>query len=266
MFYIFISTIGILICFADYCYSEEKLDVEMLPTLRSKQYLCEQYQKFVVFSAPRTGSSAIYNVFRYLFEDNDKLSDHHNKFDLKRKVLKTHRFVDVGRLVCNDDVLFIFTLRNPIDACISNYRINTKENLNFKEYAADLMYQQSDYLEFAVGLQSIGKNVLILKFEDFSVNIDNLIDFIEKQCSISIDSEDKELIRKGYSKENVFLCTKDLADFNEYLPISGYHGNHIKKTNYKPQQEFINWLYYFLDPVKFQFRKQGYFINNSENQ
>src|ERR1700722_9694212 len=104
------------------CRADEIYDVETLPSLRTKQYSMAPYKKIIVFSAPRTGSSLTYNIFRFLFEDDSKIFSHHNAFSQDRLVLKTHIFSELD-LVEEENVLYIFTIRNPLNASISNYRI-----------------------------------------------------------------------------------------------------------------------------------------------
>ena len=73
-------------------------DVETLPRLRTRRYSIEPYQKIVVFSASRTGSSLTYNVLKFLFEKEKNFRHPHNAFDLGCQVLKTHRYVDMESL------------------------------------------------------------------------------------------------------------------------------------------------------------------------
>ena len=92
---------------------QDTFDVETLPCFRTKQYCMGPYKKIIVFSAPRTGSSLAYNIFRFLFEDESKIFSHHNDFNQNRLVLKTHKFTELAR-VEEKDVLYIFTIRNPL--------------------------------------------------------------------------------------------------------------------------------------------------------
>ena len=104
-----------------------------------------------------------------------------------------------------------------------------------------------------------GYHVAPLKYEDFTDDLNYLFNFIEDNFSISIASNDKELMKKGYSKQNIFFCTQNFADFNEYLPISGFHGRHINLEGYIPPKEFLYWLNIYLEDIKSLFKNYGYF-------
>ena len=69
-------------------------------------------------------------------------------------------------------------------------------------------------------------------------------------------------MRIGYSKENIKACTKNLKDFEEYLPISGFHGDHIVTGRYTPPADFLYWLNINLSCVQGVFKNYGYFSNN----
>ena len=235
-------------------------DVETLPYLRTKQYPLHGFSKAVVFSATRTGSSLAYNVMRFLFEDSDKLSRSHTNFSHNRLVRKTHKYADIEAL--NDKKIFyLFTIRNPIDACASAHRVENKKVQNFENYAKELVEKQHHHLTFTFELENRGCAVERLQYEKFAHDIEHLFDFIEKYFSIEIDPIDKELMRVGYSKRNVAACLTHLSSFKEFLPISGFHGMHLSPQDYLPPEELIKWVSFHLEGVKGDFQKAGYFLN-----
>jgi hypothetical protein len=239
--------------------STETLDVETLPSLRSQQYSMGPYKKIVVFSAPRTGSSLIYNVFRFLFEEDSKIYLEHHCFENGRCVLKTHRYAEADSLENEENVLYVFTIRNPFSASVSNYRICSRKIFNKRTYAEKLVNRHLDTLLFSENKESTGKKVLRLYYEDFADNVNVLFDFIEYHFSLTISDEDKYLMRLGYSRENISRCTAHLADFNQFLPRSGFHGQHVSLEEYSPPKEFLYWLEKCVDNVKIYFEKYGYF-------
>jgi len=91
--------ISLCLCFLFFmnatCQAQENYDVETLPTLRTQQYAAGTYKSIIIFASSRTGSSLVYNVFRFLFEDDSKLSAPHNIFDLNCRVLRTHRIPEL---------------------------------------------------------------------------------------------------------------------------------------------------------------------------
>src|SRR6185437_3936462 len=115
------KALWVLVCAFSLGHGGEMLNVETLPTLRTQQYSLSSYKKIVVFSAPRTGSSLVYNVFRYLFENQENLFHAHHAFNQSCLVLKTHKPSELG-LIEESPVLFVIPIRNPVDAIISNFR------------------------------------------------------------------------------------------------------------------------------------------------
>ena len=240
------------------CHSKEIYDVEILPSLRSQQYPLNLNKKIIIFSAPRTGSSLTYNIFRFLFEDDSMIFSRHDDFNLDRFVLKTHRFEEL-KLINEENVTYIFTLRNPIHTCLSHYRVVKEKKMSNKTFAKDLVNRHYRYLTFFEEMKNKGKKIAWLKYEDFSDNIEHTFDFIENHFQISITIEDKELMRKGFSRENIYACIENFSDFSEYLPLSGFHGKHLNINGYTPPEDFIYWLNHFLEEIKPLLKKYGYF-------
>lgn len=238
--------------------SPEVFDVETLPAYRTKQYSSYPYDHIVVFSAPRTGSSLVYNILRFLFEDDAKLNAIHTDFNLDRRILKTHLFTDLD-LVETRSVLYVYTCRDPIAASISNFRIAMRKINSFQAFAYDLAQRNIRYLDFSEKLEASGKQVFRLFYEDFTENMDDLFDKLEAYFHIFIDSRDKELMKKGYSKSSILANVENFDSFKDYLPISGFHGQHVNVNHFAPPQELLYWLDVYLEDAKPLFRKYGYF-------
>ena len=241
-------------------YSEEIFDVETLPFFRSQQYSTNPYQKIVVFSAARTGSSLVYNILRYLFEEEKNLRCPHDQLDPAYLVLKTHHYWPQNKK-SNENVLYIVPLRNPINACISFFKFQNDPNIDIKKFASTELRHHKIILQTAEILKSSGKSVAFVRYEDFENNLDYLISFIEQQLHISISETDKIIIKEGYKKENVCASIMHLKNFNECLPISGFHGNHISVQKDQPPAELIFWLNFYSEKIKPLFYKYGYFGN-----
>jgi hypothetical protein len=250
----------ILVCFFWGGLWGESLNIEMLPTLRTQQYPLGSWRKIVVFSAPRTGSSLIYNTFRYLFEDQSNIFCFHNEFNLNRFVLKTHKFNELN-LLKDFKVLFVVTIRNPINSIISNFRICPHKIENIRNFVENKIQMHKDYLRFYEKLKLSGNNVIFLKYEDFENNMECLFELIESHFKLQINEEDKHIVKRGYGKENVSLSIEGFSDFKEWLPISGFHGSHIMTDTYVPPEELIYWLNILIEKVKPEFKKYGYFLD-----
>lgn len=253
------NRVTIILCFFSLTIFGETFDVEKLPELRTQQYPIGGLKKIVVFSLPRTGSSLVYNAFRYLFEAQENFSCSHNEFNLKCLVLKTHRFDEIDR-VKNSDMIYVVTMRNPIDSIISHYRIYAHRIHQIREFVSSRIEMYMKFLRFYDELKKLGKNVIFLKYESFANDLGNLFEQIESHFAIQIDEVDKTLIEKGYGRENVLSSTEPFSDFEGYLPISGFHGSHIKAETYTPPKELTYWIAILLEKAKPEFRKYGYFL------
>lgn len=253
----FLLTLCLLLMSSSYGFADEFLDVETLPTLRTQQYVAP-YQHIVVFSAPRTGSSLVYNVFRFLFEHDAQLLSPHTAFDLNNRVLKTHAF-EVLHQFNPSHVLYIYPMRNPLTASISNLRIYRRTIPNFQKFAREMIHNQMHYLSLSEKLEEEGRIVWRLRFEDFNNNLEYLFKYIEAKLQIRFQPQDKELMQKGYCKESIISNVKHIDSFKNYLPIAGFHGQHIDVSGYKPPREFLYWLRVYVQAAKPLFRKYGYF-------
>jgi hypothetical protein len=230
----------------------------MVTTLRTKQYSAGNYKNIVIFSAPRTGSSLTYNIFRFLFESDSDLLTPHNNFDLDHIVLKTHRF-DQLELIDKKNTLCVFTFRNPINACISHFRVCLHNPIYPRKIAKEFIQKHSKYFLITEKNEKEGQCTLRMKYENFADNLDYIFDAIEDHFQISIDPLDKALISKSYSKENIQANIENLKEFKEFLPISGFHGTHITPQEYRPSREFFDWLNIYLEDEKAIFQNYGYF-------
>lgn len=241
------------------CHALEMLDVETLPMLRTQQYSMGPHRKVVVFSAPRTGSTLVYNILRFLFEDAENFSRSHNAFSRSNLVLKTHRF-NQTKMLRGNNILYIVPIRDPLEASISTYRILPQLPSDLQNWCKWVVRNQADHLVYAEKRKEAGHDVVFIKYEDFEGNLDYLIRFIENYFSLSISDFDKNTMLVGYSKENVYRNIRGLADFREYLPISGFHGKHVVSEKISPPDDVLYWLNQYLQENSSIFKKYGYLI------
>jgi|GEM_PF-2353374 hypothetical protein len=241
------------------CHALEFLDVETLPILRTKQYSMGSHRKVVIFSAPRTGSTLVYNIFRFLFEDHKNFSQSHNVFSQNNLVLKTHRF-NQPKTLRGNNILYVVPIRDPLETSISTYRIRAQLPANLQNWCKWVVHNQVNHLVYAEKRKEAGHDVLFIKYEDFEGNLDYLIRFIENYFSISISDFDKNTMLVGYSRENVYHNIHGLADFREYLPISGFHGKHVVSEKFPPPDDVLYWLNQYLQEESSLFQKYGYLI------
>ncbi len=239
-------------------HAQEEFDVETLPEGRTQKYSFPPYEKLVVFSSPRTGSSLTYNVCRFLFEETENLSKPHNGWTQDRLIYKTHQFDDLDKLT-KKNILYVVTVRNPLDSIISHYRVMVSKVTNIREFVRRLVLKNRDCMNHIEDLKRDGCNVLIVKYEELDGNLDYLFNLIEEHLAISIAKQDKELMEKGYAKENINASTEVFPDFEDCLPTSGFHGAHVSLEPYTPPEELLYWVNNDLRLIKPIFKRYGYF-------
>lgn len=217
------------------------LDVETLPGLRTRQYDSGAIEKIIIFSAPRNGSSLVFNVFKYFFEHTDSLLLPHRPDDPSRMVFKTHDCRYFG-LCPKETSLFIVPIRHPLEAAISHARVGAAASLPDRKRAKELINKQVSRLIEAKNRQLEGFQIVFLPYELFANNMNFLLEEIERLFSLSLDERDKKIILQGYSKENIALAVQSLENFKQYLPISGFHGCHISPDALPLSDDLLFWL------------------------
>jgi hypothetical protein len=141
-----------------------------------------------------------------------------------------------------ENVLYIIPIRNPIDASISNYRIAPHHIIDKGGFFERLAKQYQDHLALCKSLRTAGRDVVFIKYEDFESNLDYILDFIESCFSLKITDQDRAVIRNGYGRESVQAAIAALPDFNQYLPLSGFHGKHVSLEKFTITAGLRYWL------------------------
>lgn len=218
-------TFFLFICF--FSFSEEHFcDLESLPVIRTKQYRLPKNKKILVYSAPRTGSSLIFNIFRYLFEDINNLKMIHHFYDAQRKVFKSHK-LDEYTSYSKDQLLIVVPFRDPIKASISQSKMPKCQNTPLNELASKLINSQLNHLYSAMEMKKKEFQVIFYYYDEFKNNMTRFLAAIEKVFNINIHEKDKTILAESLSITNIQKAISHLKTFDEYLPYSGFHGNHI---------------------------------------
>ena len=258
LFYLFL----VFLSFIQPLHPYEPINIETLPILRTHQYPIKPYSNIIISSAHRTGSTLIYNVARFLFENPQNICNSDWDHNKKNLVLKTHNLSNLVFLN-NKNPLYLIPIRNPITATISNYRIQLIPPQDLESFVREMFFLQARHLLFIEDLQKNNKNFLVIKYENFNDNLDYLFDLIEKRLLISINNIDRKNIKLGLSKKSVSSSTNHFASFEEFLPSSRFHGKHVAQQDYTPPEELLYWIYYYLDEIKPAFQEYGYFTDSS---
>jgi hypothetical protein len=210
----------------------EFIDIANCINDRTKQYPLKDYTGIYLLSPARTGSTVVFNILRFLFESEENKSKPGYK-NFNCLVNKTHHLY-----TAEEDYLYVFTIRNPIDATFSHYRIKRGEgNENIGKLVYKLASAQISLWRNLEKLLSLGRKVIILRYEDFVNNIDFVFDTLEDELSFSIAKPDKVLLRKALSKENVLYNIRHFESFEDYDRIHGFHGKHIDEGEISAEEK-----------------------------
>jgi hypothetical protein len=202
----------------------------------------------------------IYNVFRFLFEEEHCLSFPVEEFDLCKSVYKTHRVLTIKAVKEKEEnILYVIPVRDPIQATISRCRIRSYPVKNIRTFCKNMINGYVTFFQCVEDLQEAGFPVVILKFEEIEKGqCRYLIDFIQTHFHLSIEEKDAQTLSAGFSRENIYDNIRSFSSFNEFLPISGFRGKHISLEPFIPPDELLYWLNYYSNEVKPLFQKYGY--------
>ncbi len=87
--------------------------------------------------------------------------------------------------------------------------------------------EQSDCFLFLDRLIESGTPVLVLNYEEFTKNLDSLLDQLQKSFNFSIDPQDITVLKNALCKENVIANTRKFNNFLEFDQFSSFLGAHI---------------------------------------
>lgn len=167
----------------------------------------------IQFSAPRSGSTLIYNVLRDIFPESIIRKQHNlNMDDLSFPV--------------------VATCRHPLDSIASSIQRYELTPTN------DVIEQQ--IIEFKenglLDLISISHlpNVLLLRYEDFVDDFEKIFIEVEKFFDVRIPLEKKHKISTEYQIECVENAVEKMGSFEEYDKVTFWHGKHISSYKGRP--------------------------------
>lgn len=250
--------IWILVLIFSTCHGKKVEPLNRVYHNRSKQYSKNPYKKIIQVSSPRTGSTVVYNILRYLFEDKRNLNkEGFNNFNMN--VIKSH---ELKEEILNKDYTYVVTIRDPVDTIYSNCKIYFKKEV--PQHKIDhCVYYYFYFLQQVEKYKSEGYKFILLRYEDFCDKFDSIFDRLEKHFSIKIDQKDKEYIDKAFSKQNVLDFIKKYPNFLQYDKSTMLHGDHIIDKS-KLDIELINRIKEALVPHEDKVKDLGYFFKPSK--
>jgi hypothetical protein len=225
----------------------------------------DKIEKIIIYSAPRTGSTLLYLLFQYIFED--QLGSHMKTSN--KKVIKTHSLNEnLENLLCNPKNYLVIPVRNPIDSLASQIKISN----NFTHDGVINILKLSAFFQSKIvdKIESDPKNLLIIKYEKFNNDFNEVFNAIESTFHVKIEESEKQKMSEIFSKESIKKFCQNLDSFKEYDDITGLHGNHISKDTRTLEEilpeDLIEIIYTYLAPISssFGYNNQGRLSENKE--
>lgn len=186
---------------------------------------------------PRTGSTVIFNVLNYLFEDKNYMYYSNTSM----RVMKIHSLNEWRNKGVNQ-VYIIQTIRDPLDMIASYHK---KDGRFPKDYIDPI-----ERVKANKKLENCIVYHIILRYEDFDQNnFTYIFDTLEIEMGIHIPDEEKEKIASIFSKKAMLEIANSHKDFSTFDRFTGIHGNHLTNAkffelfSYKQAKEFYEKSY-----------------------
>lgn len=230
---------------------------------RSHQYESHDYNFFRIYTPYRCGSTLIYNIARFLFEDFTNPSS-----DI---VHKSH-FAKV-LIPSKSKELVVVNIRNPIDICYSRYRTRGQRSQRIdyrklREIVKEIAQQCRASLEV---IEKYPDHVLVLRYESFVDDLNEIVNAFERATSIAVTEEDRQLIKNTFSREEVidyYSHRLGFSDFDNWDQMTHIHGSHIDSHDdpllEKQRQQILKFLNKEWAVHKELVKELGYTLSESE--
>lgn len=197
----------------------------------------DESKSIISLGLPRTGSTVVFNVLRYLFEE-----EIHEHFGLGKRVLKAHGINDIlGKYPLNENVIICHSVRDPLGMVASRTASGHGRSLG----------RFINPLRFIPRRTPYNLKILTFRYEKFDNNsFDHIYDVIEEGFGVTIPEKSKQEIQKHFSIEAGKTIQAQYTSFKDYDKISGIHGKHI---NHSSWQQLLT-----LEQAKYVYEKNYY--------
>lgn len=170
--------------------------------------------KVIQFSPGRSGSTLVWNILKLVLNDNN--------------IRKSHSLSKI-----NSSDRIVSTIRDPRDMLKSRLTIYDRDYKNIDdintEIDAMIKYGMNDLFKYYSH-----KNVLVLRYELFWNNFDNVFDNLEIFLGIKIDSQKREQIVSQCNVHEMRKISLLHDTFNEFDKKTHIHGKHISNSLGRP--------------------------------
>ncbi|MCH9621208.1 MAG: hypothetical protein S4CHLAM20_06260 [Chlamydiia bacterium] len=165
----------------------------------------------------RSGTTIIYNILKYLFEDEcvnvhsfGKVTKMHILEDLPYHVFKKKKMI-----VC-------CTFRDPMNVIASVKRAG----LNHKKVTDRAKSLNNSYFNI--------KKIINFKYESFENDqFEYVFNKLENELNIKISTETRNEIQTHFSKNRMKEICSRYSNFGGYDKITGFHGSHINNSDWR---------------------------------
>jgi hypothetical protein len=127
---------------------------------------------------------------------------------------------------------FVITVRDPLDMVASMLRIADLEPTP-DHVAAKITEVQRQGINDAIALKDRPR-VLVLRYEDFYHNFDNLFGALEAFLKVAANPERRANFDRDFSVAAVRRRSEGLASFDQVDANDGIHGRHVSETGGAP--------------------------------
>ncbi|MDP6426078.1 MAG: hypothetical protein QF443_03730 [Dehalococcoidia bacterium] len=173
-------------------------------------------EKVKLYGVPRSGGTLVYNIIREVFPDLEIKPQTHTYFQDSVKAVVTYRdfrdsVISTWRVSLGfdeQDYKVIAKYRWLIDT-IDGYKRQVSDNLN---------RFRNEWSE---------NDVLFIKYENWFNNYDFLFERLEIFFDVKINSSERKILKKKYSRREVKKKIKQFKSFDEYDKKDHFHGYHI---------------------------------------
>ena len=214
----------------------------------------DNFDEVILCTIPRTGSTLIYRILRYIFKD--------------KNIKKSHSF----EKYFDHKGPFVMTYRDPIDILCSFWRIDAKQgkwenneisDLEAVRLCARVLFEYSRFNDFVlkqIVLDDNSRNLLFLRYEDFWDNYDIIYDKLSSFFDIEISSDKRKELTDKCSMKSVLEIQKKYKDFSEVDKETAIHGDHIglakpykwwDENKDKISPSAVNYVIYKLNYLRF---------------
>jgi len=183
----------------------------------------DRFEKIIILSAPRVGSTLLHIIFQYIFEDQIGTSFG----DLNKKVIKAHNLNNAHKAILHDPKTYVvIPIRNPIDSFFSY--VKALNNFNPKGIRNMVRGSVYSHLRLNEIIETINPdNLLLFRYEEFQDNFSVIFEQLESRFQIRISESEKQKMSELFSKEAINKICQKFPSFAELDPVTGLHGKHI---------------------------------------